>query len=309
MNRMLGLRGLRSLLLVLMAVSAGVCRAQGPPYQTDDPVPVDYGHYEFYVFGAADGTPVEMDSNGPAFEFNWGAAPRVQIHAILPWGEVAPSNNAIYAPAGTGPSAFGLTDAELGVKLALIKESKYVPQIGTFTMFELPTGNYDKGLGVGKVWYRMPLWLQKNFGKWLLDGGAGETVVSQKDYHDFPYGGFLVKRELSERLELGAEVFSHGGEGVATPQTQASTMVDVGGYYHFKRNPNEQFLFCYGHSIAGQTENYAYVGMYWTWGKDQKKPENEQAHAVADGAPELVLTRGARRTVAMDERAEDDGRR
>ena len=274
---MLGLRGLRSLLLVLMAVSAGVCRAQGPPYQTDDPVPVDYGHYEFYVFGAADGTPVEMDSNGPAFEFNWGAAPRVQIHAILPWGEVAPSNNAIYAPAGTGPSAFGLTDAELGVKLALIKESKYVPQIGTFTMFELPTGNYDKGLGVGKVWYRMPLWLQKNFGKWLLDGGAGETVVPQKDYHDFPYGGFLAKRELSERLDLGAEVFAHGGEGVATPQTQASTMVDVGGYYHFKRNPNEQFLFCYGHSIAGQTENYAYVGMYWTWGKDQKKPENEQA--------------------------------
>ncbi|MDE3062763.1 MAG: hypothetical protein KGJ51_06845, partial [Acidobacteriota bacterium] len=218
-----------------------------------------------------------MDSNGPAFEFNWGAAPRVQVHAILPWGVVAPSNNAIYAPAGTGPSAFGLTDAELGVKLALIKESKYVPQVGTFTMFELPTGNYDKGLGVGKVWYRMPLWLQKNFGKWLVDGGAGETVVPQKDYHDFPYGGFLVKRELSERLELGAEVFSHGGEGVATPQTQASTMVDAGGYYHFKRNPNEQFLFCYGHSIAGQTENYAYVGMYWTWGKDEKRPENEQA--------------------------------
>ena len=45
-------------------------------------------------------------------------------------------------------------------------------------------------------------------------------------------------------------------------------MIDLGGYYHFKHNPNEQFLFCYGHSVAGQTENYAYVGMYWTWGKD-----------------------------------------
>jgi hypothetical protein len=30
-------------------------------------------------------------------------------------------------------------------------------------------------------------------------------------------------------------------------------------------------LFCYGHSVAGQTENYAYAGMYWTWGKDDKK--------------------------------------
>ena len=46
-------------------------------------------------------------------------------------------------------------------------------------------------------------------------------------------------------------------------------MVDVGGYYHFKHNPGQQFLLCYGHSVAGQTENYAYVGMYWTWGKDK----------------------------------------
>ncbi|HZC43754.1 MAG TPA: hypothetical protein VE195_06235, partial [Acidobacteriaceae bacterium] len=55
----------------------------------------------------------------------------------------------------------------------------------------------------------------------------------------------------------------------------ASTMIDLGGYYHFKHNPNEELLFCYGHSVAGQTENYAYVGMYWTWGKDtdEKKPD------------------------------------
>ena len=51
-------------------------------------------------------------------------------------------------------------------------------------------------------------------------------------------------------------------------------MIDVGGYYHFKHNPNQQFLFCYGHSIAGQTENYGYAGMYWTWGgKDDKKQD------------------------------------
>jgi hypothetical protein len=141
-------------------------------------------------------------------------------------------------------------------------------------MFELPTGNADKGLGVGATWYKLPLWLQKNFGKWLIDGGAGETVVPQTGFHDFPYGGFLVKRELSERLELGAEVFSHGGEGPAPPQTEASTMIDAGGYYHFKHNPNRQFLFCYGHSVAGQTENYAYVGLYWTWGKDKKSDQN-----------------------------------
>ena len=80
-----------------------------------------------------------------------------------------------------------------------------------------------------------------------------------------------MKRELNERLEFGAEIFAHGREGFAAAQTERSAMIDVGGYYHFKHNPNEQFLFCYGHSIAGQTENYAYAGMYWTWGgKDDK---------------------------------------
>jgi len=250
--------------------------AQGPPFQVDDPVPVDYRHFEFYIFGGADGTPVEMDSTGPAIEFNWGAVPRVQLHAILPWGGIFPSNKAVYAPAGAGPSAFGLTDMELGVKLAIFKETKKTPQIGTFTMFEMPTGNYDKGLGIGKVWYKLPLWLQKNEGKWLFDGGAGEQVVPQTDYHDFPYGGFLVKREMSEKLELAAEVFSHGAEGAAAAQTQKSTMIDAGGYWHLKKVPDTEFLFAYGHSIAGQTENYAYAGIYWTWGKDDK-PDDKGA--------------------------------
>ncbi len=262
-------------LLFLVMLTGSKLWAQGPPYQTDDPVPVDLHHYEFYIFGSADGTPVEMDSSGPAFEFNWGALPRVQVHAILPWGVVAPLNNPVYLPSGSGPTEFGLTDMELGVKIAFIKEGKHVPQIGSFTMFEMPTGNAAKGLGVGKVWYKLPIWLQKNIGAWTLDGGAGYQVVPQIGYRNFFYTGWLVKKKLNDRLELGAEVFAHGGEGSATPQTEASTLIDVGGYYHFKEHPGQQFLFCYGHSVAGQTENYAYVGMYWTWGKDKDdKPES-----------------------------------
>src|SRR6185437_1602330 len=119
-------------------------------------------------------------------------------------------------------------------------------------MFEMPTGNAARGLGVGKVWYKVPLWLQKNIGKWLLDGGAGYQVVPQAGYRNFPYAAFLVKYKFSERLELGTEVFSHAREGFAAAQTEASTMVDLGGYYHFQHHPGEQFLFAYGHSVAGQ---------------------------------------------------------
>jgi hypothetical protein len=236
---------------------------------------VDFHHYEFYVFGSADGTPVEMDSLGPAFEFNWGALPRVQLHAIVPFGVAAPADGSI---------AFGFADMELGAKIAFIKEGKYMPQIGSFTMFEIPTGNADRGLGVGKVWYKLPLWLQKNEGKWTFDGGAGYAVVPQTGYSNFFYTGWLVKKQLSERLELGAEVFYHGAEGSAAPQTKASTLVDVGGYYHFKHHEGEQFLFCYGHSVAGQTENYGYVGMYWTWGKQKDDKTELHAPAVMPGA-------------------------
>ena len=77
-------------------------------------------HYEFYIFGGVDGTPAEIDSTGPAFEFNWGAIPRVQLHAILPWGRRPVEQSRLF-PGGTGSSAFGLTDMELGVKSPLSK--------------------------------------------------------------------------------------------------------------------------------------------------------------------------------------------
>ena len=260
--------------LLLLPLLLTRLAAQGPPFQVDDPVPVDLHHYEFYVFAAGDGTPIETDTVGPAFEFNWGAIPRVQLHAILPWGTIFPAGQ---------PRAFGLTDSELGAKIAFIKEGKFVPQIGSFTMLELPTGSAARGLGLGKAWYKLPLWAQKNIGKWLLDGGAGETVVRQLGFRNFAYGGFLAKYTLSKRLELGSEIFAHAAEGAAAPQTGASTMVDVGGYYHFK-NPDHQFLFCYGHNVAGQTENYAYLGLYWTWGRD---PANSSGAASPPPFPQF----------------------
>jgi len=268
-------------LLLLFAVPR--LWAQGPPFQTDDPVPVELHRYEFYLFGGVDGTPAELDTAGPAFEFNWGAAPNLQLHAILPLGAAVPANNPVYLPAGTGPSAFGLADMELGAKWGFIKQTAHRPQIGTFTMLELPTGNAGKGLGVGKVWYKLPLWMEKDWGKWTADGGGGYQLVRQTGLRSFPYGGFLLKKELSERLELAGELFVHGREGVAAPQSGAAAMIDLGGYYHFK-NPNRQLLFAYGHSIAGQTGNYGYLGIYWTWGKEAKK--TAASNALYAGQPD-----------------------
>ena len=80
-----------TLLLLLMLAATNLWA--GPPFQTDDPEPIDFRHYEVYLFGGTDGTPVETDPVGPAFEANWGAAPNLHLHIILPLGAIIPSNN------------------------------------------------------------------------------------------------------------------------------------------------------------------------------------------------------------------------
>ena len=246
----------------------------GPPFQTDDPEPVDFRHYEFYAFGNASVTGIEMDTAGPAIEFNWGILPNTQFHIVIPAASIMPSNNLTYSPAGAGPSAFGVGDIEIGVKYRFLEETKHRPMVGIFPMIEAPSGNYSTGLGVGKTWTKLPMWAQKSFGPWTTYGGVGEEIVPQTGYKNFAYGGWLVQRDIGKKWTLGTEVFSHGGEGLATPQIRGATLVDLGGYYYI-RNPGFQVLFCYGHSVAGLPETYAYSGLYWTWG-------NSRSDAKAD---------------------------
>jgi hypothetical protein len=263
---------LKTFLLLLILVT-GTQLWAGPPFQTDDPQPVDLGHFEFYQFGTVSSTPAVTNPTGPAFEFNWGAVPNVQLHIIVPFGATMPSNNPIYLPGGAGRTYYGIADTETGAKIRFVQETKHRPQIGIYPMFELPTGSYSKGLGVGKVWYKMPVWVQKSWGEWTTYGGAGYEIVPQTLYRNFFYAGWLLQRNIGKKLTLGGEVFSHRKEGFATPQTQASTLVDLGGMYYF-RNPGLQLLFAYGHSVAGQTENYAYLGVYQTWGGKGDKGSN-----------------------------------
>jgi len=234
----------------------------GPPFQTDDPEPIDFRHYEFYTFASSDGTPVETDAVGPAIEFNWGALPNVHLHIIIP---AAAIYNPSFAPAGAGAKAFGLGDIETGIKYRFVQETKHRPMIGTFTMFELPTGDAARGLGVGKLWFKVPIWVQKSFGPWTTYGGGGITIVPADGYRNFPFAGWLVQRDIGKKITLGTEVFFHGPEGIATAHTRPATMIDLGGYYKF-RDPGFQLLFCYGHTAIGQSETYAYLGLYWTWG-------------------------------------------
>jgi len=256
----------RTIKALTVVCAAAVAAWAGPPFQTDDPEPIEYRNYEFYTFATSDGTPIETDTSGPALEFNWGAAPNLHLHIIVPAAAIFPAD---------GPRAFGVGDIELGIKYRFVQETKHRPMIGTFTMFEIPTGSAPRGLGVGKTWYKVPLWVQKSFGPWTTYGGGGATVFSVPGYRNYPFAGWLVQRDWGKKWTLGTEIFYHGPEGPLAPQTRPSTLIDLGGYYKF-RDPGFQLLFCYGHSAVGQTENYAYLGLYWTWGKKSDKPDDDK---------------------------------
>jgi hypothetical protein len=264
--------GLASLALCTSTAHAG------PPFQTDDPEPVDFRHFEMYAFSSSDGTTAGGTTlAAPACEVNYGVVPNVQLHLILPF-------TTAFAP--DGPNVHGIGDTELGVKLRFVKETRHTPQIGIFPFFELPTGNADKGLGVGKTWYRMPVWLQKSWGpeehEWTTYGGGGYTIVPQANAVNFPFAGWLVQRQFNKKITLGAELFGHGPQ---TPDTaRASTMLDLGGIYEFK--DGFDLLFAAGKSVYGQPETYTYLSLYWTWGpkdaadagdKDKDKPDSGKA--------------------------------
>lgn len=99
--------------VVLVALAAVRSAPAGPPYTTDDPEPVPLHGWELYlsdtrVVEAADGT-----GDAPHVEVNYGAAPGLQLHAIVPLGWARPAD---------GPTTFGLGDVELGVKLRFVEE-------------------------------------------------------------------------------------------------------------------------------------------------------------------------------------------
>jgi hypothetical protein len=249
---------MKPLLVFLFAVLSTWPRPAlaGPPFQMDDPDVIPYKHFEFYTFSTVGSTPGEVDTAGPAVELNWSGVHNVMFHFIVPAGAAFLSD---------GPATFGLTDSEAGLQFRFVQETKHRPMVGTFTMLEIPTGNPDRGLGAGKPSWKIPIWMQKSIGPWTLDWGGGENISHIPGARNYPFGGTLLQHDLGKKLTLGGEVYYHGRETAGTLSSRYATMVDIGGYYTL-HDPGFQLLFCYGHTVAGQTENYAYLGLYWTWG-------------------------------------------
>jgi hypothetical protein len=134
--------------------------AAGPPFLTDDPEPVDLGHWE--VIGFSMGTVVRGDSAGtlPGVEVNYGALPGLQLHVKVP---VSFNSQSV-----TGTES-GYGDTEFGAKYRFINpgEDDWWPQVAVYPAVDLRTGNVPRGLGTGATHMFLPLWMQEDF--WQVD--------------------------------------------------------------------------------------------------------------------------------------------
>jgi hypothetical protein len=193
------------LALALACLVAGGTAVAGPPYVTDDPEPVAFGHWEFYIASMADVSRDGATGTAPHVEINCGVVPDVQLHAIIPLA---------FSRSGEGAVGYGPGDIELGAKIRFMHESARLPMAGTFPLIELPTGDPAKGLGSGRLRGFLPLWLQKTVGAWTSYGGGGYWLNPGRENRNFWFVGWQLQRRLSDQATLGSEVYYTTAERV-----------------------------------------------------------------------------------------------
>lgn len=223
----------------------------GPPFITDDPEPVDYQHWEFYIasmhFQTADG----WAGSAPHFELNYGVVPNVQLHLIAPLAYDLPSD---------GSAHYGYGDTELGVKFRFIQETNYLPQVGIFPLLEVPTGSAADNLGSGDWQAFLPVWLQKDFGKWTIYGGGGYWINPGAGNQNWGFVGTVLQYQVRDNVLIGVEI-NH-----STPAEiggRDDTAFNVGTVIDFTEH--QHLLFSAGRSIHGPTDFQCYIAWQFTF--------------------------------------------
>jgi hypothetical protein len=235
----------------------------GPPFTTDDPEPVEYRHWEIYLASQVEHGKDGWSGTAPHVEVNYGALPNLQLHLIAP---------VAFAAEAHGATRFGYGDTELGVKYRFLQESDYLPQAGTFPLLELPSGQRRRGLGTGHVEAFFPIWLQKSFGRWTTYGGGGYWINPGKDNRNWGFAGWLLQREITEALTLGAEIFH---ETPSEKRGESNTRLNLGGFYNL--TDTYHLLFSAGHTIQGPGTFQGYLAFQITFGPEENSPAGHQA--------------------------------
>lgn len=220
----------------------------GPPFLTDDPDPVHFKHWEYYISSQNTFYQSSKISTGtlPHFEVNYGVVPNIQLHIIIPFNYISHF------------TSYGYANTELGIKYRFVKESETRPEIGTFPILQVPTIN-NSNLSSGKTQLFLPVWFQKSWGKLTSYGGGGCWINPGSGNKNWIFVGWQAQYEFSKSLSLGGEAYYHTADAT---DSKPSTGANLGGFYNFSEKFH--FIFSLGHSIANDNYTSAYAGFLWT---------------------------------------------
>lgn len=214
----------------------------GPPYLTDDPQPTDYRHFETYLFGS--GNAARAGSSAEAgVDFNVGARPDLQLTVVAPIDYERPA---------AGSSATGLGNIELAAKYRFAHAQRCGWDISTFPRWILPS--VERRVGERHNAVQLPIWLEKDFGRWSTFGGAGLTLQRGAGARNYTLMGWAITRQMLPRLQLGAELFHRSAD---EPGGLATTVVNAGLRYDF--NDHYHLLGSTGPGIQNAAQTYAHT--------------------------------------------------
>jgi hypothetical protein len=225
-------------------------RLLGPPYDTDDPEPIELHHWEFYLASHSSHEEGGWEATAPHVEVNYGPASNLHLHFQMPVAFVSPSN---------GTSHYGLGDLEVGFKYRFIQESKSTPQVGIFPLIEVPTGNKDKELGSGEIQVFLPLWIQKTIGKFTTYGGGGYWINPGEGTKNWWYAGWLVQYQVNKYFNVGTELYHKTPQeidGDSETRFNFGSVVNVTDHHHV--------LLSAGRGITGPVLFQGYIGYQYT---------------------------------------------
>jgi hypothetical protein len=233
-----------SFFLILMNASMFA----GPPFNTDDPEPVDYLHWEFYAASQYQFEKSNDEATLPHFEVNYGAVPNVQLHVLTGMGYV--KEDAVHQ--------YGFMTAELGVKYRFINTGDDF-QVGIFPLVELPTASGASIVGNEHLQTFLPVWIQKSWGKFTTYGGAGYWINPGGNNKNSVFAGWQAQYNFTKTLSLGGELYY---ESPDTKDGSYNVAFKIGGFINI--NEENHILFSIGPSLQTSDNISGYLGYQLT---------------------------------------------
>ena len=221
----------------------------GPPFVTDDPETVEYQHWEFYLASASQYANTEIDATLPHVEINYGLVQNVQIHVLSAMS---------YSKTGSS-KLYGYNNTEVGVKYRAINDEESEFQVGIFPLVELPMGGISSQNTDGKAQVFLPVWIQKDYGKFTTYGGAGFWYNPGEENKNWVYAGWECQYEFTPLITIGSELYYHTAD---VKEGLPDSGFNIGGFVNI--NEHNHILFSAGHSFNFQNVFFGYCGYQYT---------------------------------------------